>query len=59
MPIAKVDGVDRLWGLVGLVILFSILLHGLTVTPVMRMLDRERGVSPDAEGDERTGPASA
>ena len=55
----KVDGTDRLWGLVGLVILFSILLHGLTVTPVMRMLDRERGVSPDSEGDERTLPATA
>lgn len=52
---AKVDGMERLWGLVGLVILFSILLHGLTVTPVMRMLDRERGVSPDSVGDERTG----
>ncbi len=55
----KLDGVDRLWGLVGLVILFSILLHGLTVTPVMRMLDRERGVSPDSEGDERSGATAA
>lgn len=51
---AKVEGMEHLWGLVGLVILFSILLHGLTVTPVMRTLDEERGVSPDAEGDERS-----
>lgn len=40
---------DRLWGLVGIVILFSILLHGLTVTPVMRTLDREHGRDPDAD----------
>ncbi|GLI96478.1 sodium:proton antiporter [Sphingobium sp. BS19] len=42
-----VAGADRLWGLVGLVITLSILLHGLTVTPVMRTLDRERGRDPD------------
>ncbi|RYY05941.1 MAG: sodium:proton antiporter, partial [Alphaproteobacteria bacterium] len=40
---------DRLWGLVGVVILFSILLHGLTVTPVMRTLDRQQGRDPDAD----------
>ncbi|WP_019998559.1 cation:proton antiporter [Aureimonas ureilytica] len=38
---------ERLWGLVGLVILFSILLHGLTVTPVMRLLDQQQGRDPD------------
>lgn len=37
----------RLWGLVGLVVLFSILLHGLTVTPIMRQLDRQQGRDPD------------
>ena len=42
-------GAERLWGLVGLVVLFSILLHGLTVTPIMRMLDRQQGRDPDAE----------
>lgn len=42
-----VAGADRLWGLVGLVITLSILLHGLTVTPVMRTLDRGRGRDPD------------
>jgi len=38
---------ERLWGIVGLVILFSILLHGLTVTPIMRSLDRQQGRDPD------------
>ncbi len=39
----------RLWGLVGLVVLFSIVLHGLTVTPIMRSLDRQQGRDPDRE----------
>lgn len=47
------DGVEgaRLWGIVGIIVLFSVILHGLTVTPVMRRLDRERGVDPDAEAE--------
>nr|WP_221231064.1 cation:proton antiporter [Sphingobium subterraneum] len=40
---------ERLWAIVGLVALLSILLHGLTVTPVMRQLDRLQGRDPDAE----------
>ncbi|UVO50742.1 cation:proton antiporter [Sphingomonas sp. SUN019] len=36
------DGPERLWGALGLVILISILLHGVTVTPVMRWVDRRR-----------------
>jgi NhaP-type Na+/H+ or K+/H+ antiporter len=40
---------ERLWGLVGLIVLMSILLHGLTVTPIMRSLDRLQGRDPDAE----------
>lgn len=39
---------ERLWGIIGLVVLFSILLHGLTVTPIMRSLDRQQGRDPDA-----------
>lgn len=39
---------DRLWAIVGLIILMSILLHGLTVTPIMRGLDRKHGRDPDA-----------
>ena len=33
---------DYIWAVVGLVIVVSILLHGMTVTPVMDLLDRER-----------------
>lgn len=40
---------ERLWAIVGLVILISILLHGLTVTPIMRSLDRSQGRDPDAQ----------
>ncbi|WP_062117572.1 cation:proton antiporter [Aureimonas sp. AU40] len=40
------DG-ERLWAIVGLVILVSILMHGLTVTPIMRRLDRTHGRDPD------------
>ncbi|GHD23145.1 hypothetical protein GCM10016234_38160 [Tianweitania populi] len=59
----EVEGAERLWAFVGLVILVSILMHGLTVTPIMRLLDRHHGRDPDA--DEATpppglqGPASA
>ena len=42
------EGAERLWGIVGLIVLLSILLHGLTVTPVMRGLDRKQGRDPDA-----------
>jgi NhaP-type Na+/H+ or K+/H+ antiporter len=45
----EVDGVERLWGIVGLVILFSVVLHGLTVTPIMRSLDRQHGRDPDRD----------
>jgi NhaP-type Na+/H+ or K+/H+ antiporter len=47
----RIGGIDaqRLWGLVGVVILLSVLLHGLTVTPVMRSLDRQQGRDPDAD----------
>ncbi len=52
-------GAERLWGLVALVILMSILLHGLTVTPVMRSLDRARGRDPDAPEDAIANPSIA
>jgi len=45
---AEFAATDRLWALVGLVVLLSILLHGLTVTPVMRRLDQSQGRDPDA-----------
>ena len=47
MPVANAE---RLWAIVGLIILLSILLHGLTVTPIMRSLDERRGVDPEAKG---------
>lgn len=46
---AFVEG-ERLWAIVAMVALFSILLHGLTVTPVMRKLDRQQGRDPDEMG---------
>jgi NhaP-type Na+/H+ or K+/H+ antiporter len=46
---------ERLWGLVGLVVLFSIVLHGLTVTPIMRSLDRQHGRDPDRDQPEPAG----
>jgi len=45
-----VDEVEHLWGIVGLIVLLSVLLHGLTVTPIMRSLDERRGIDPEAEG---------
>lgn len=48
---APFAGGERLWAFVGLVVLLSILLHGLTVTPMMRLLDRTQGRNPDATAD--------
>ncbi|HEX8553633.1 MAG TPA: cation:proton antiporter [Sphingomonas sp.] len=45
----EVSDPARMWGIMGLVVLLSILLHGLTVTPVMRALDRSQGRDPDAD----------
>jgi len=47
--INKIDVADpnRLWAIAGLVILISILMHGLTVTPVMRFLDRTGSKGPE------------
>lgn len=44
-----VTDAEHLWAIVGLIILLSILLHGLTVTPIMRSLDERRGVDPEAK----------
>lgn len=41
------EGAERLWGIVGLIVLLSVLMHGLTVTPVMRHLDASAGRDPD------------
>jgi NhaP-type Na+/H+ or K+/H+ antiporter len=39
---AKFDNVDLLWSTAGFIILVSIVLHGVTVTPAMRHLDHRR-----------------
>ncbi|WP_457089727.1 cation:proton antiporter [Microvirga sp. P5_D2] len=39
---ASFEKPDILWSTMGLIVLISILLHGITVTPVMRHLDRQR-----------------
>lgn len=48
---ATFEGADRLWALVGLICLMSILLHGISVTPVMRWFDRSQGRDPDADAE--------
>ena len=48
---ANFPAADRLWAIAGLVVLASILLHGLTVTPIMRALDRTHGRDPDATAE--------
>lgn len=53
MPI---EGGERLWAIVGLVVLLSVLLQGLTVTPIMRQLDRSQGRDPDSKGIPPPGP---
>ena len=47
-----VDG-ERLWTIVSVIVLFSVLLHGVTVTPLMRAFDRKRGIDPDAPSPEK------
>jgi NhaP-type Na+/H+ or K+/H+ antiporter len=44
---AEFDAPDLLWSTLGFIVLVSIILHGATVTPVMRLIDRrrERGVT--------------
>lgn len=44
---ASLEAPDRLWAIIGLIVFLSILMHGLTVTPVMRQLDRRHGRDPD------------
>ena len=53
---AAFPAAERLWAIVGLIVLLSILLHGLTVTPVMRLLDRRQGRDPDAPDREAVPP---
>jgi NhaP-type Na+/H+ or K+/H+ antiporter len=43
---AELGEAEALWALVGFTVLVSIMMHGITVTPAMRWLDRRRG-SPE------------
>ncbi|PVE24982.1 cation transporter [Microvirga sp. KLBC 81] len=42
------DNADVLWSTAGFIILVSIVLHGITVTPVMRRLDHQRKLAAEA-----------
>lgn len=42
---------ERLWAITGLVVLMSILIHGVTATPLMRWLDRPRRAPDPATAD--------
>ncbi|MCZ0964004.1 hypothetical protein OU682_20640 [Paracoccus sp. EF6] len=44
----EMAGAERLWAIVGLVVAASVLKHGLTVTPIMRLLDCKQGRDRDA-----------
>ncbi|NBJ09374.1 cation:proton antiporter [Microvirga arsenatis] len=46
---AKFDNADLLWSTAGFIILVSIVLHGITVTPAMRHLDQRRKAEGSAE----------
>ncbi len=50
-------GHERLWAVMGLVVVLSIVMHGLTVTPVMRLIDRLHGRDPDADAPRGEGSA--
>lgn len=41
---------ERLWTILSLVVIMSVVMHGLSVTPVMRWLDRSHGRDPDKDG---------
>ncbi|HEX2255669.1 MAG TPA: cation:proton antiporter [Afifellaceae bacterium] len=46
---AEFDNASILWVTISLVVLMSIILHGVTVTPIMRQLDRSRSGARPAE----------
>ncbi len=45
---ADFEGAESMWAVLALVILASILLHGILVTPMMRRLDRKHGAATNA-----------
>lgn len=45
----EVDSGARRWSIVGLTIFMSVVMHGITVTPLTRVLDGRHGRNADAE----------
>jgi NhaP-type Na+/H+ or K+/H+ antiporter len=41
-------GAGQLWAILGLICLVSIIVHGISVTPIIRWLDKRHGRDPDA-----------
>jgi sodium/hydrogen antiporter len=57
---ADIPGADRLWAVTALVVVGSVLVHGLTAGPAMFWLDRRRKAKARAvHGDEAKAPATA
>jgi NhaP-type Na+/H+ or K+/H+ antiporter len=56
---APFEAPDLLWSTLGLTILISIVLHGVTVTPVMRRLDRSTAGAHSAASGKSPEPESA
>ncbi|NJC23585.1 NhaP-type Na+/H+ or K+/H+ antiporter [Arthrobacter pigmenti] len=50
---------NEVWAFVGLVVALSVVLHGVSATPVMRALDRVRRREAARHGDEREAPHTA
>jgi NhaP-type Na+/H+ or K+/H+ antiporter len=51
---------DRLWAIVAFTVAASVVLHGITATPVMNLLDsRRRRVAVDRHGDETLAPETS
>ncbi len=55
---ARFDDPQRLWAVVALVVAGSVVLHGVTATPVMRHLDRRRRAAARATGDPAAAPTT-
>lgn len=43
------EAAERLWTVLSLVVVMSVVMHGLSVTPIMRWLDRSQGRDPDKD----------
>jgi NhaP-type Na+/H+ or K+/H+ antiporter len=43
---AGFEGVELVWATAGLIVVVSVLLHGVAATPIMKRLDRARGTEP-------------